>query len=49
LPLRLEEVGVGHEAFERVAQLALHDRYMAFNPRPVRGVADVLEILSLVA
>jgi maleylacetate reductase len=49
LPLRLEEVGVGHEAFERVAQLALHDRYMAFNPRPARGVADVLEILSLAA
>jgi maleylacetate reductase len=49
LPMRLAEVGVSHEAFERIAQLALHDRYMAFNPRPVRGVADVLEMLCLAA
>ncbi|MCB1743081.1 MAG: iron-containing alcohol dehydrogenase [Gammaproteobacteria bacterium] len=48
-PTRLSEVGVDASQFERIAQHAMHDRYIHTNPRPITSPAQVLEILALAA
>lgn len=49
LPRSLAKVGVGEDQFETVAKAALLDHYLHTNPRPVRGVADIMEILRMAA
>lgn len=49
LPRRLAEVGVLPDRFATVAGFAMHDLWLRSNPRPVRTVEDVLEILRLAA
>ena len=49
MPRSLSAVGVGPEKYETIARAALLDHYVYTNPRPLRTVADVLEILHQVA
>lgn len=49
LPTRLADVGVGRDQFRRIAEHAMHDRYIHTNPRPIRGPQDVRAILELAA
>jgi maleylacetate reductase len=49
LPGRLSEVGVGRDRFREVAEKSMHDRAVLNNPRPIKGPADVMEILELAA
>jgi maleylacetate reductase len=49
LPGRLSEVGVGRDRFREVADKSMHDRAVLNNPRPIKGPADVMEILKLAA
>lgn len=49
LPSRLADVGVGRDQFAAIAEKTLQERNIAKNPRPVRRVEDVLEILALAA
>jgi maleylacetate reductase len=49
LPTQLAEVSLGRSHFRAIAEHSLHDRAMRGNPRPVRTVEDVLEILELAA
>lgn len=49
LPRRLSEVGVGRERFREIAEKSMHDRAVLNNPRPIKGPADVMEILELAA
>jgi maleylacetate reductase len=49
LPRTLAAVGVTDAQFATVARAAMLDHYLHRNPRPVRGEADVLEILRLAA
>lgn len=48
-PSRLSQVGVTRAHFARIAEHAMHDRYIHTNPRPITGPAQVLEILELAA
>jgi maleylacetate reductase len=49
LPRRLSEVGVGRERFREIAEKSMHDRAVLNNPRPIKGPAEVMEILELAA
>src|SRR5215468_2826928 len=49
LPGRLAEVGVGRERFREIAEKSMHDRAVLNNPRPIKGPAEVMEILELAA
>jgi maleylacetate reductase len=49
MPRSLAQVGVTEERFETVAKAALLDHYLHTNPRPVRGIGDIMEILRLAA
>jgi maleylacetate reductase len=49
LPGRLADVGVGRDRFREIAEKSMHDRAALNNPRPIRGPADVMEILELAA
>ncbi|MBS0524027.1 MAG: iron-containing alcohol dehydrogenase [Proteobacteria bacterium] len=49
LPRRLSEVGVGKERFREIAEKSMHDRAVLNNPRPIKGPAEVMEILELAA
>lgn len=49
LPRTLREVGVGEEAFDKVAALAMHDLWLRTNPRPICTSGDVMEILKMAA
>ena len=49
LPSRLADVGVGRDQFAAIAEKTLQERNIGKNPRPVRRVEDVLEILVLAA
>jgi maleylacetate reductase len=49
LPRSLGAVGVTPDRFDIVAKAALLDHYLHTNPRPIHGVADILEILQLAA
>ena len=45
-PARLRDVGVGREDFPAIARDALEDLIVATNPRPVRGIEEVVELLE---
>jgi maleylacetate reductase len=47
LPTRLSEVGIAEDQFRAIAEHTLHDRGVRSNPRPIRGAADIVEILEL--
>ncbi len=47
LPCSLAEVEVGQNRYMEVAEKSMQDFWIKTNPRPVRGAADVMEILSL--
>ena len=49
LPGRLAEVGVGKDRFREIAEKSMHDRAVLNNPRPIKGPAEVMEILELAA
>jgi maleylacetate reductase len=49
LPRKLSEVGVGRDRFREIAEKSMHDRAVLNNPRPIRGPAEVMEILELAA
>src|SRR5882672_6193349 len=49
LPGRLAAVGVGKERFREIAEKSMHDRAVLNNPRPIKGPAEVMEILELAA
>lgn len=49
MPRTLAAVGVTEEKFQTVAEAALLDHYLHTNPRPIGGVADILEILRAAA
>jgi maleylacetate reductase len=49
LPGRLAEVGVGKDRFREIAEKSMHDRAVLNNPRPIKGPAEVMEILDLAA
>src|SRR5881394_1094801 len=49
LPGRLSEVGVGQDRFREIAEKSMHDRAVLNNPRPIKGPAEVMEILALAA
>ena len=49
LPRRLSEVGVGKDRFREIAEKSMHDRAVLNNPRPIKGPAEVMEILALAA
>ena len=46
---RLSEVGVGKDRFREIAEKSMHDRAVLNNPRPIKGPAEVMEILELAA
>ena len=49
LPGRLADVGVGKDRFREIAEKSMHDRAVLNNPRPIKGPAEVMEILDLAA
>jgi maleylacetate reductase len=49
LPRTLAAVGVTPDKFETVAKAAMLDHYLHTNPRPIGGVADIMEILRSAA
>jgi maleylacetate reductase len=49
LPQRLRDVGVGKDRFHEIAEKSMHDRAVLNNPRPIKGPAEVMEILELAA
>lgn len=49
LPRSLEEVGVGRDKFEAIAESSIHDRLCANNPIPLTKKEQVLEILEMAA
>jgi maleylacetate reductase len=49
LPRRLADVGVGRDRFQEIAEKSMHDRAVLNNPRPIKGPAEVVEILELAA
>ena len=46
LPSRLGDVGVGRDRFPEIAEQAMREPFVHANPRPVRSVGDILEILE---
>jgi maleylacetate reductase len=49
LPGSLHEVGVTRDRFREIAEKSMHDRAVLNNPRPIKGPAEVMEILDLAA
>jgi maleylacetate reductase len=49
LPQRLRDVGVAKDRFREIAEKSMHDRAVLNNPRPIKGPAEVMEILELAA
>lgn len=49
LPGSLSEVGVRRDRFHEIAEKSMHDRAVLNNPRPIKGPAEVMEILELAA
>lgn len=49
LPGSLSEVGVRRDRFREIAEKSMHDRAVLNNPRPIKGPAEVMEILELAA
>ncbi len=49
MPRSLSAVGIGRDAFDRIAEGAMGTPWVPRNPRPIAGPAEVLEILELAA
>ncbi len=49
LPTDLASVGIDRAEFPAIAEHTMHDRGVRSNPRPIRGAADIMEILELAA
>jgi maleylacetate reductase len=49
LPGDLKSVGIGREDFAAIAEHTMHDAGVRQSPRPIRGAADIVEILELAA
>jgi alcohol dehydrogenase class IV len=49
MPRSLGAVKIGREAFPRIAEEALTTPWVARNPRPISGAAELCEILELAA
>jgi alcohol dehydrogenase class IV len=49
MPRSLGAVKIGRDAFPRIAEQALATPWVARNPRPIAGAAEVCEILELAA
>jgi len=45
-PMRLRDVGVHEREFSALAEAVLEEVPMMENPRPISGVADVIELLE---
>lgn len=45
VPTRLRDLGIARDALGAVAEKTMHERGLAFNPRPVLGAADIESIL----
>jgi maleylacetate reductase len=45
LPGRLRDAGVSESVLEAVATAALHDPLMASNPRPIKSLAEIMQLL----
>lgn len=46
VPTRLRDLGIDREDLAPVAARALHERGLAFNPRPVAGAAELQQLLQ---
>ncbi|MFL5296184.1 MAG: iron-containing alcohol dehydrogenase [Phenylobacterium sp.] len=46
-PTDLASVGIRPEQFQAIAEHTMHDRGVRSNPRPIKGPADIVEILEL--
>ncbi len=46
-PTTLAAVGIRPDQFQAIAEHTLHDRGVRSNPRPIKGAADIVEILEL--
>jgi hypothetical protein len=42
----LRDVGIGRDALAGLAEVAAGDWFVRTNPRPVRGAADLLQVLE---
>jgi maleylacetate reductase len=49
LPIDLKSVGIAPADFQAIAEHTMHDRGVRSNPRPIRGPADIVEILEIAA
>jgi maleylacetate reductase len=49
LPTDLKAVGIGPDQFQAIAERTMHDAGVRANPRPIRGPADIVEILEIAA
>ena len=49
VPRSLHDVNIGPEHFERIADQAMSTPWVPRNPRPIRGPAEVRDILNLAA
>ena len=47
LPTDLASVGIGPDQFQAIAEHTMHDAGVRANPRPIKGPADIVEILEL--
>ena len=47
LPTDLASVGIGPDQFQAIAEHTRHDAGVRANPRPIKGPADIVEILEL--
>ena len=48
MPRTLKDFGIGDDKIEKLAQNALHDRWLPTNPRPMTEKAQVMEVLEMV-
>jgi maleylacetate reductase len=46
LPRRLRDIGVAADQLDEIARLAMHDRWVHTNPRPIEGPATVRALLD---
>ncbi|MBO0711885.1 MAG: iron-containing alcohol dehydrogenase, partial [Acetobacteraceae bacterium] len=46
LPMRLRDVGVSPEQFDRIARQSMHDRWLPTNPRKIDGPETVRTLLE---
>ena len=49
LPTDLKSVGIRRDQFQAIAEHTMTDRGVRSNPRPIKGAADIVEILEIAA